>query len=164
MGGSVRAVAITGQQDRAEGQGVPRPFVMEAVGQLVDREAVLGEPAHVVGHLGLAFRMAEATRHELRAVDDAGVGGEDEVGQARVGFEQLDFGAGAAKGCDQPVPLGARTVDVDLDLAVHPGVDLVEHAEVLRRAHEETAAPGEGHRVDFNRDVERACRGRGRRR
>src|SRR5205807_5228667 len=54
-------------------------------------------------------------------------------------------GAGLLECCFQPVPLLARPLSVDEHLAVHPRVDLVEHAEVLRRAHEVSVTPREGH-------------------
>src|SRR6476469_6852922 len=89
--------------------------------------------------------MPEPTGHELPAIDDAGVGGEHEVRQIRVRLEHLDFCAGRSQRLYQAVPLFAGPVRVDRHLPVHPRVDLVQHAEMIRRTHQVPEAPAEGH-------------------
>ena len=63
------------------------------------------------------------------------------VGQTRLRVEHFDLGAGLPQHGDQPLPLGPGHIEVDGHLLVHPRVDLVEHPEVLRRAHEEPLPP-----------------------
>ena len=90
--------------------------------------------------------MAEVARNERRAVDEPGVGGEHEVGHVRLRLEDLDLGTGGPQVGDERVPLLLAAVAVDHHLSVHPGVDLVEHAEMQRRAHEEPPSPAQlGH-------------------
>src|SRR5439155_9924697 len=89
--------------------------------------------------------MAEPARHETVALDQPRVRGEHQVGEPGPRIEDLDMRAGAFDGRAQPLPLVAGTVEVDRDLSVHPRVDLVEHPEVLGRAHEVAPAPVEPH-------------------
>jgi hypothetical protein len=88
--------------------------------------------------------MAEPADDEPCPVHETGVGGEDEVGQSGDRRHLLDLGAGRLEVGDHVVPLGVGPVDVDVDLLVHPGIDLVQHAEMVRRAHQVPVAPGQG--------------------
>ena len=153
MRARVTAEAVAREQDPTEGQRVAGTLEGDAVGQRVDDEPLLFEPLDVVRHLRLALGMAEAAGHELVAVHDARVGGEHQVGQVRVGLHHLDVRACGAERVEQGLPLVACPLEVDLDVAVHPGVDLVEHAEVLRGTHEEPAAPTQRQR--WSASVER---------
>ena len=55
----------------------------------------------------LPLRMAEPAGHELRAVDDAGVGSEHQVRNFFVRVHELDGRAGGLQVGDQLVPLFA---------------------------------------------------------
>ena len=145
----VTAEAVAREQDPTEGQRVAGTLEGDAFGQRVDDEPLLLEPLDVVRHLRLALGMAEAAGHELVAVHDARVGGEHEVGQVRVGLHHLDVRACGAERVEQALPLVACPLEVDLDVAVHPRVDLVEHVEVLGRAHQVAPAPPERSALDF---------------
>ena len=125
MSRGVTAEAVARDQHATEGQRVAGPFVRHPQRQLVNREPGGFEPGDVERRLGLPFRMAEPARDELVAVDDAGVGGEDEVGHRLVRIHQLDRRAGGAQVPDQLVPFGPRPIAVDGDLLMHPRIDLV---------------------------------------
>ena len=123
------------------GSASPAPSWSSSFGQAVDLEAVVGEPRGVDLRLALPLRVAEVARHELLAVDDAGVGGEDEVGHLGLRVHRHDLGAGQPQVGDEVLPLLRRQVVLDGHLLVHPRVDLVEHAEVVGRAHEVAPPP-----------------------
>ena len=107
--------------------------------------------------LRLPLRMAEPAGHEAVALDQPRVRGEHQVGEPGPRIEDLDMRAGALDGRAQPLPLVAGTVDVDRNLSVHPRVDLVEHPEVLGRAHEVAPPPVEVAPVGRRRHGQRAA-------
>jgi len=135
VGGGVGAEPVPGEVGAGEGQGVARALVRQTWRQRRHGVAVGLEPGDVVGRLGLALGVAKAAGHEPGPVHDAGVGGEDHVGQAGLGDERLHLCACVAQRLGEGVPLGAGPFGVDGHLGVHPRVDLVEHLEVLGRAH-----------------------------
>src|SRR5207237_9307643 len=71
-----------------------------------------------------------------------------EVGDGRVRLHHRALCAGGAQSIDEALPLVAGPLEVDLDAAVHPRVDLVEHVEVLGRAHQVPPTPREGSALD----------------
>ena len=89
----------------------------------------------------MAFRVTKASRDESAAVDEPGVGGEDEIGNVWRGLDELDRGAGGDKSVDETLPLLAGAVAVDRDLTVHPRIDFVGHREMVGPAHQITPAP-----------------------
>ena len=91
-----------------------------------------------------AFLVAEPADDEPAPVHETGVGGEDEIGQAGDRLHLPCPGAGGLEIGHHVVPLPVGEIDVDPDLLVHPGVDLVEHPEVARRADQIFVTPGEG--------------------
>jgi hypothetical protein len=145
-GGGVAAERVAGDEDgvvalRCERQRVAGPLVVELLRKSIDLEPVVGEPRRVDLRLALPLRVAEVARHELQAVDDAGIGREDEVGHLRLRVHRHHLRAGEPQGRDEVLPLLRRQVVLDGHLLVHPRVDLVEHPEVVGRAHEVAPPP-----------------------
>jgi hypothetical protein len=122
--------------------------VVERLWEVADDVAGGFEPGREHRSLGLALGVTEVRGHERGAGDQAGVRGEDEVRHVLGRFHRHDLGARGPHVRGQGVPLRSGSLDVDAHLRVHPGVDLVEDAEVLRWAHEVAAAPWQdGHRA-----------------
>jgi hypothetical protein len=117
--------------------------VADIDGQILDVPAVLREPCREHISLGLAFGIAEVTRHEDVAVHDPGVRREHEVGDVRLRLDEFDLCAGSAEIRDELVPLLLAAIPVDGHLAMHPRIDLVEHTEVVGRAHQVAPSPSQ---------------------
>ena len=164
MGCGVGAEAVAGEEHAPEGQGVPGPFVVYVLRELVHGEATGLEPGDVVANLTLALGVPKPAGNELRATDDAGVGGEDDVGQVGSRLEHLDRGPGLFERALEVLPLLSGPIGIHVDLAMHPRVDLVEHAEVLRRAHQVAVSPAQWERHLNCRDAQPRAAGRGRHR
>ena len=155
-GVGAQAVAATRARRRRAARR-RRPRAGRPSGSSSTVEAACREPLDVERRLGLALGWRKRDGHELRAVHDAGVGREDEVGHVRV------RGPGSRPRRRPPAAwppsvshCSLRLVAVDLDLAVHPRVDLVEHAEVRRRAHQEARphdSPRHVRRAEFGGEV-----------
>src|SRR5205823_2149792 len=67
----------------------------------------------------------------------AGVGGEDKVGQAGLGRQQLKLRAKAFQRGVELLPLAAGSLRRAGTLALHPRVDLILDAVIVGRAHED---------------------------
>src|SRR5437667_11968420 len=94
--------------------------------------------------LRLPLRMAKVRQQCLTVEDDRGIRGEDEIGQARDGRQELDRGAKLDELAVKRAPFafrrGVRAIVAGPALRVHPRVDGITDREVLRPAHEETRA------------------------
>ena len=94
--------------------------------------------------LALALRMPEARQQHLAVEHDGRVGGEDEIGQAGRGRDELDRGAELGQLAVQRGPFahrrGMRARIAGPALRVHPRIDGVADREVLGPAHQEARA------------------------
>ena len=147
VAGGVAAHAVAGVERVAAEEGVAGAFEAEVLGDVDDFEAVLGEPAAVVGLFALPLAVAEAGDARtacLSRIDHRGVGGEDQVGQAFDGFEQRDLGTGIDDVRVQGVPLLNGHGVIGLPRHVHPRIDFVVDAVEVRRAHQDVGL-GFGH-------------------
>src|SRR5437763_1032086 len=93
----------------------------------------------------ISMRPSRAPRPQCPAVEhDGRIRGEDEIGQARHGREELDrrakLGELAVKRAPFAFRRGVRANVAGPALRVHPRIDGIADREVLRPAHEETRA------------------------
>jgi len=91
--------------------------------------------------LPLPLLMAEAHQQRLAVEHDGRVRGEDEIGQAGDGLNQLDRGAEreqrAVQRCPFALRRGMRAGVAGPAPRVHPRIDAVADREVLGPAHQE---------------------------
>ncbi len=143
VGRGRRARAVAGDERGAEGQRVAGALLHDVLAQAPDVEAVRAKPGLGVGGLGTALGMAHARGDERRAVDEAEVRGEDEIGEPGQRVEDVDGRSRLAQRPHERVPLALGALAIDADREVHPRVDRVGDVEVRGRAHEVVPAPGE---------------------
>jgi hypothetical protein len=137
MAGGVTSHAIAGVEGVAAEECVAGAFKAEVFRHLDDFEAVLCKPAAVVGFFALPLPVAEAREKSLPMKDHRGVGREYQIGEPRPGFQQRDLGTGIDDVCPQGVPLSNRHRVFCLARHVHPRIDFVVDAVVIRRAHQD---------------------------
>ena len=151
---------------RRTGSASPAPSWSRSAGSRSTVQAVLGEPGGEVLGLGLPLGVAEVRGDELRS------GGRRALTMPALAVNTMSGTSGgwamsstsapaSRRVATEPLPLRPGPVDVDAHLGVHPRVDLVEDAEVGRRAHQEAPAPGEaGHRRPLSPPTARRARRR----
>jgi hypothetical protein len=127
----------------AEGKRVARALLDRAVGERRHAVAVVREPRLEVRALVAPLRVQHPGGDERVADHEAGVRGEDHVGEVGPRVDRAHVGPGAAERRDQLVPLRAGARAVHRYREVHPRVDRVRQLEVVGRAHEVAAAPAE---------------------
>jgi hypothetical protein len=130
-----------------DGAGAGRQGVAlaaELVGAINDLVAVGFEPAAGVGNFGVALGW-EIGENGAVAADEGVIGGEGQVGEGGVGFDEVEGAASGLVGGDEGVVFAMEEVMVGLDMGVHVGVDLVSDPEEIRTAHEEMAVVHRGY-------------------
>ena len=132
-----RANAVAGQQRVAAEEGIAGPLEKRVRFEEAKLETVLGEPGLGVGFLDLPLRMAKTGGNGHIAVDHRRIGGEDQVGHAGQRRACIRFSPRIAPRSSQVLPLRHGQIAVGPQPAVHPRVDLVFNAVVVRRTHED---------------------------
>src|SRR5215469_14414254 len=103
---------------------------MNVLWEFVHLEAVRPERIDDIGSLKLTLRMSKAARNELPAVHDAGICGEHEIGHVGSRLEDLDARPGRLERAAKGLPLRLCSLEVDMNLGVHPWIDFVEDVEI----------------------------------
>ena len=104
---------------------------------VAELEAVFRQPGLGVRLLDLPLRMAESGRNGHFAVDQRRIGREDQVGHAGHRLHAVDRRPGLLQQSPQVLPLGHRRRVIGPLAAVHPRIDLVLDAVMVRRAHQD---------------------------
>src|SRR5262249_7544521 len=137
MPGHVAAKAIAGKQDRPAEEGVAGALEIHVLRQLLDCEAVLGEPGFVERAFASTDVMPKARAEKLLPEPQARIGGEYEVRQPRPRLHQLHLHPQRAQRPVQMPPLPMRLLRMRPARSAHPRIDLVLDPVVIRRAHED---------------------------
>ena len=146
QGPRIAADEVAAEQRVAAEERIARAFEVHGFGGHDGPEPAAAKPGFVDGGFPLTGRVAERGDKRGRAPDQAGVRGEDEVGQALHGRHQPDIDPQRHENIVQRLPLrvGQRAI-TPLGL-VHPGIDLVLDPVVVGRAHENRGTAELGHR------------------
>ncbi len=144
--GDGRADAISCQERVAAEQSVAGALEIRIGLQWPQLKAMLGKPLLRVDLFDLALSVAEMGGHRDVAKDQRSVGGEHQVGHARLRPHKLNIGPCLFQQSPQVLPLGNRQAMIGPPQPVHPGVDLILDAVVVRRTHQD--AGGTGHGLD----------------
>ena len=136
VGFAIGPESVAAEQPVADEERVTGPLERQRARELVDVEAQALELLAPVRLLPLPLGMVKVAQHRPVVPEHRRVGREDHVGQPRNRPGQLDFDAKLEVLPVERVPLllGQRMVDLDRD--VHPRVDLVFDAEMVRPAHQ----------------------------
>src|SRR5215813_11501011 len=82
---------IAGEPQFTAFQKISFSFEAIVVRQMEHFITVIRKPRFIVGRFAPSDVVAKTTNNELAVPGEAGVGGEDQIRQARLGVEELDF-------------------------------------------------------------------------
>src|SRR5271163_2340963 len=139
MAGGDGAWAIADPEACAVGgeECVTFAFEWRGARRVEDGVASFMEPTAEVWLFALTLRVEEAADGDGAVALEAGVGGEDHVGGAGLGLDELDVGDGADGFVEAMPLLGCAIARGGVDVAGHPRVDHVVDVVELRGAHQE---------------------------
>src|SRR5258708_7292030 len=141
------ARAVSSPEPRSVGFEERIPFAFEGryAGNVTHGETALLKPAAEMGFLALALGMIETAQGYLAVEDEAGVGGEDHVGRARLRLHQEHVG-NLRKRAMQNLPLFCCALARGpVHVPGHPRIDDVVDVVERRRTHEKGRLATRGH-------------------
>ena len=136
VGFAIGSKPVAAEEPVADEERVTGPLERQRARQLVDVEAEALELLAPVRLLPLPLGMVKVAQHRPVVPEHRRVGGEDHVGQTRNRRGKFDRDTEFEVFAIERVPLLLSQRMVDLDRDVHPGIDLVFDAEMVRAAHE----------------------------
>ena len=151
-------MAAPDQRPRVVEQCVAGAFERDVPGPGRDFEALGLEPGAERTLLRFSFLGREMADDGGPAYGQAGVGGENHVGQARRRRDKGEFGFSRQKAREvRPLPYRQRIVRLP-NLILHPGVDGVIDTIMRRRAHQHTRGRPEQRGLGFLAGLRHAVR------
>src|SRR5258706_2325736 len=133
----IRAGSIAAKQDVSTEQRIPLPLKQKSLRQTHGFVMMIGEPFFEMLFLTSPLLEPKITANELVSNHQAGVCGEHHVGQFLLRRDHFDFAAERLELVMKSLPLGASQLRQRILSAVHPRIDLVFDAEIIRRAKEQ---------------------------
>ena len=119
-------------------QSIPRSLEKNSLGQAVDCKTVSRQPFGKMRRFGAPLQAAKITQNGRASINQRGVGGENQIRQARNGLDRSHL-RDIAHQLLEPSPLLRRPVCIGgMELPFHPGIDDVLDTEVGRGTKEKT--------------------------